>query len=100
MARSLNFSIVKLVVQPPAQDHIDEHGGAVYLWAKRYRCCRGSTFVLESATEPPDREFELVHAADGFQVFATPGLRQPDELHLELSRGTLRAFWNGQGWIG
>ena len=57
--------------------------------------------MLESATEPPDREFELVHAADGFQVFATPGLVQPDELHLEVSRrGRIRAYWNGQGWIG
>jgi hypothetical protein len=45
--------------------------------------------------------FELVHAADGFRVFATPGLVQPEELHLELSRrGKLRAYWNGQGWIG
>jgi len=75
----------------------------VYVWPKGTRCCRGRTFVLESSTEPepPEREFELVHAADGFQVFATPGLREPDELHLELSRsGKLRAYWNGQGWIG
>ena len=57
--------------------------------------------MLESATEPPDRAFELVHAADGFRVFATPGLVEPEELHLELSRrGRLRAYWNGQGWIG
>ena len=47
--------------------------------------------MLESATEPPDRAFELVHAADGFRVFATPGLVEPEELHLELSRrGQLR----------
>ena len=57
--------------------------------------------MLESATEPPDRDFELVHAAGGFQVFATPGLVEPDELHLELGRrGKLRAYWNGQAWIG
>ena len=56
---------------------------------------------LESATEPPSREFELVHATDGFRVFATPGLRQPRELHFELSRrGKLRAYWDGQTWIG
>jgi len=57
--------------------------------------------VLEAATERPDRELALVHAADGFQVFATPGLVEPDELHLELGRrGKLNAYWNGQGWIG
>jgi hypothetical protein len=42
-----------------------------------------------------------VHAAGGFQVFATLGLVEPDELHLELGRnGKLRAYWNGQAWIG
>ena len=65
------------------------------------RVVAGRTFLLESATEPPDRAFELVHEADGFRVFATPGLVEPEELHLELSRrGKLRAFWNGQAWIG
>jgi hypothetical protein len=92
---------VRLVVQPAAREHIDSVGGSVYVWAHGTRCCRGRTFVLESATEPPDRAFELVHAADGFRVFATPGLVEPEELHLELSRrGQLRAYWNGQGWIG
>jgi hypothetical protein len=57
--------------------------------------------VLEAATDAPAREFELVHAADGLQVFSTPGLVEPDELHFELTRrGRLRAFWNGRGWIG
>jgi hypothetical protein len=100
MARSLNSGPVRIVAQPPVREHIDEHGGAVYLWAKRWGCCSGRTLTLESATEPPDREFELVHAADGFRVYATPGLVQPAELHLELSRGRLAAYWNGQAWIG
>jgi hypothetical protein len=92
---------VKLVVQPAAREHIDESGGTVYLWAKGTRCCRGRTFTLECATEQPDREFELVHAADGFRAYTAPGLLQPEELHLELDRrGRLRAYWNGQGWIG
>jgi hypothetical protein len=92
---------MRLVVEPAVREHIDEHGGAVYIWPKGTRCCRGTTFVLESATEEPDREFDLVHAADGFQVSASCGLIKPDELHLELSRrGKLRAYWNGQGWIG
>ena len=92
---------MKLVVQPAAREYIDQHGGAVYLWARSTGCCRGRVFLLESGTEPPDCEFELVHAADGVQIFTTPGLVEPDELHLELSRrGKLAAYWNGQGWIG
>jgi len=89
-------------VQPAAHDHIEAHGGRVYVWANAIGCCRGRTLVLETDTEAPGhRDFELVHAADGFQVFATRGLRQPDELHLELDRRRrLHAYWNGQGWVG
>jgi len=92
---------MKLVVGSNVREHVDERGGAVYVWPRRVGCCRGKAFVLEAATEKPDREFELVHTADGLHVLTTPGLRQPDELHLELGRrGKLRAYWNGQAWIG
>lgn len=92
---------MKLVVEPSVREHITERGGAMYVWPRMVGCCRGRSYVLEAATERPDREFELVHAADGLQVHATPGLRQPDELHVELGRrGKLKAYWNGQAWIG
>jgi len=92
---------VRLVAGANVREHVDARGGAVYVWARRVGCCRGKAFVLEAVTEQPDREFELVHEADGLRVLTTPGLRQPDELHLELGRrGKLRAYWNGQGWIG
>ena len=92
---------VKLVAEPSVRSFIQEHGGEVYVWPHAYRCCRVSTWVLKAATDRPDRQFELVHAADGFQLFASLGLVQPEELHLELSRsGELRAYWNGQAWIG
>jgi hypothetical protein len=75
--------------------------GAVFVWPRAVRCCGGRQWLLEASTERPDQEFELVHAADGFQVYASCGLAEPDELHLELSRrGDLRAYWNGLGWIG
>jgi hypothetical protein len=91
---------VRLVAGPGVREHVDVHGGAVYVWARSVRCCRGRTHLLEAATDRPDRELELVHAADGFQVYATPGLVEPEELQLEVHRGRLRAFWNGQAWIG
>jgi hypothetical protein len=57
--------------------------------------------VLEASLGRPPGEFELVHAVDGFRVFASRGLMTPEELHLELDRrGLVQAFWNGQGWIG
>jgi hypothetical protein len=91
---------MRLVVGPGVRDLMDARGGAVYVWPRTMRCCRVRTHVLEAATEPPARDLELVHAADGFQLFAPPGLVEPEELHLELRGGALRAFWNGQAWVG
>ena len=92
---------MRLVLEPAVREHIEGRGGAVYVWAQARGCCRGRTLTLECATERPEREFELVHAAAGFRLYAAPGLREPQELHLALGRrGRLEAFWNGQGWIG
>jgi hypothetical protein len=93
-------SDVNVVVDTPTREHIDRNGGAVYVWPKLTSCCRVRTFVLQCDTKPPERAVELVHAASGFQVYATPGLIAPDELHFELDGDHVRAYWNGQGWIG
>ena len=91
---------MRVVARPDALDALRERG-AVYVWARALRCCKGRQYVLEASLDRPQGEFELVHAADGVQVHTTPGLIQPDELHVELDRnGRVRAYWNGQGWIG
>ncbi len=75
--------------------------GSVYVWPHAYRCCGGRQFVLEASLEPPAGEFELVHAADGFRIYAPPGLTQPDELHFAVDRrNRIQAYWNNQAWIG
>lgn len=92
---------MKIVAGPGVRDHIEMRGGAVYVWPRTTRCCRVPTITLEADTTPPDREFEPVHSADGFRLFAVPGFIQPDELELELGRrGKLSAYWNGQAWVG
>jgi hypothetical protein len=75
--------------------------GAVFVWPRAVRCCGGRQWLLEASTERPDQEFELVHAVDGFQVWASTGLVQPEELHLTRDpKGRLHAYWNNQAWIG
>jgi hypothetical protein len=92
---------VRVVVTPEALSHIGRSGGGVYLWAKATRCCGTRTSVLEVATEPGVRDFEQIHTQKDLAIWATNGLAVPAELHLDLSRrGALRAFWNGQAWIG
>ncbi len=91
---------MRVVARPDALETLRERG-SIYVWPRAYRCCAGRQFVLEASLEPPARAFELVHAADGFQVHAAPGLVLPAELHLELDRrGHVQAYWNNQAWIG
>ena len=91
---------MKVVARPDALELLRERG-AVYVRPRAYRCCRGRQFVLEASLEPPPVETELVHAANGFRIYATPALAQPDELHFELDgRSRIRAYWNNQAWIG
>ena len=90
-----------MVAEPDALTAVRQQGGALYVWPKASRCCSALTYTLETATTPPAKEFLPVHEEDGIEVFATRGLIKPEELHLELGRrGKLRAFWNGQAWIG
>ena len=91
---------MRVVARPEALAVLRERG-AVYIRPRAYRCCHGRQYVLEAALDRPAGEFELVHASDGFQVHASPGLAEPEELHFEVDRkGRIRAYWNGQGWIG
>jgi hypothetical protein len=92
---------VRLVAEPRTLQHVVASGGDLYVWPRGYRCCAGRSYVLEAATEAPDVAFRRVHEQDGISVWATPGLAEPEEIHVELGRrGTLRAYWNGQSWIG
>ncbi len=92
---------MRVVARPDALDLLRERG-SVYVWPRAYRCCGGRQFVLDASLERPAAgEFELVHACDGFQVYATPALARPEELHFDVDRRhRLHAYWNNQAWIG
>jgi hypothetical protein len=92
---------VRIVATPAAREVLEKRG-AVYVAPRALRCCGGRQYDLVASVErPTDAPVELVHAAEGFQVWAREGLIQPNELHFELDRtGRLRAYWNGQAWIG
>jgi hypothetical protein len=92
---------VKIVASADAAEMVRQRG-ALFVWPRALRCCGGRQYTLEASTaRPPAGDVELVHAADGYQVWAAVGLRLPDELHVELDRkGAVRAYWNNQAWIG
>ena len=89
---------MQLVAAPGVIESVTRHGGSLYVWPQKARCC-GGTVRLEAATDPPDRAFRRVEA-DGFDLFVTVGMALPDSLHLEVGRrGRIRAFWNGLAWV-
>ena len=92
---------MRLVAEQRTIQLVADQGGELFVWARGLRCCAGRSYVLEASTRRPDQAFARVHEEHGVTVWATPGLVQPDELHLDVDRrGELRAFWNGQAWIG
>ena len=92
---------VELVASSAVRARIEASGGSLYIWPRAIRCCGGRQFVLEAAFAPPADTFELMSAADGCRVYASSGLVEPEELHVEVDpKGRPRAYWNDQGWIG
>jgi hypothetical protein len=92
---------VRLVAKAETFRHVADHGGRLYLWPHETRCCGGRRYTLEASTQPSDRSFVPLCEQDGIAVLASPGLAAADEVQLELGRrGQLRAYWNGQAWIG
>ncbi len=99
MKALVRFRYMQLVASPEARQAVQERGGKLYIWAKRRRCCRGALVFLEAATEPPEREFRRV-GADGIELWLDASLpREPDELHVELKRRRLEAYWDGCAYV-
>lgn len=93
---------MRVVVSDPAADLIKEHGGRLYVWLKKGRCC-GAFTTLATCSEPPrGKEFSRTAADEGFELYLPAGLtRLPDELHLDVRRFPRRvdAYWNGCAWV-
>jgi len=86
---------------PDAEQLIEERGGALYVWAKRSRCCRGGITLLETASEEPDRPFRQV-SAGRVDIFLDAMLPPPDQLDVEvhgIRRKRICAYWNGCAYV-
>jgi hypothetical protein len=91
---------VKLVAPADARAAVVEGGGRLYVWPRAVRCCGGRQWLLDAGTSPGARAFTRIHEEDAIEIWASPGLGAPRELHVELARGgRLRAFWDGLAWI-
>ncbi len=95
---------MRLVASDSAVDFIETHGGHLYIWMKKNRCCGGGFHTLGAATEAPPR-ITFRHLDEdnaNFALFVPETMsRMPDELHVELRRFPRRveAYWNGCAWV-
>lgn len=94
-----------VVVPEDVRQVIIGRGGALYVWVSVHgRGCM-CTALLEASTSPPPRlplSFRRVRQ-DGFDLYVEADRRHwPGTLELALrGRGRkVRAFWNGQAWVG
>jgi hypothetical protein len=80
---------------------IQSRGGRLYVHARSARCCHGTLTFLETSPEPGHRLFRRV-PAEGLELYVEEGLREPDELELDLGglrRRQVRAYWNGCAYV-
>jgi hypothetical protein len=93
---------MKIVASGPVREHVDCHGGRLYVWVRKSRCCGGLRTLATAAEPRAGVEFSRVDSQCGFELFLPARLEPlPDELQLELSRRgrSVYAYWNGCAWV-
>jgi hypothetical protein len=92
---------MRVEASPEAVGFVREHGGKLYVWAKRARCCHGSITYLETSSEPGERPYRRVDA-EGIELYLDARLAEPEELVIETSgrrRKHVHAYWNGCAYV-
>jgi hypothetical protein len=97
-----HYSSVRLVISAPAAEAINRHGGRLYVWPKRSRCCGGGITLVAATSPPADKDFRREQGTASFDLYLPARLaRLPDELHVETGcrSGRIQAYWNGCAWV-
>jgi hypothetical protein len=90
---------MELVVSDKVVRCVQSRGGALYVWARKARCC-GAFVTLDVSTAAPEGRMFREALTGDVDVFLAVGLPEPSSLHVEVSRrGRLRAFWDGLAWV-
>ncbi len=94
---------VSVLAPPEVRALIARLGGTLYVWKSVHGCCTGKVALLETGAGPPPvgLRFRRIDAG-GFGVeMDVRALASLHTLELEAGRrGSVKAFWNGQGWVG
>lgn len=92
-----------VVASPESVSFVAEHGGRLYVWPTKSRCCGAVTVLATASTPPGGRAFRRLDTDAGVEVLVPETLaRLPAaEIHLELKRFPCRvkAYWDGCAWV-
>jgi hypothetical protein len=103
IARRSMRTRMRLRVTPEARSMIRERGGLLFVRLSRLAGAGGGTRWLKVSTEPPPDALEYRrYETKGFLLFLHPGLRPPNELHIEVMgrfRRRVEAFWDGCAFV-
>jgi hypothetical protein len=88
---------MRVAASPQAVELVRNAGNRLYVWPTCTPGCQPMTH-LEADVSPPTGE--TFHRADfaPFELYLVVGGRWPDELELDVSRGRIRALWDGAAW--
>lgn len=94
---------MRVLASPEATALVREQGGCLYVWPKRFTCCRAVTFLEASTTEPlRGVRFRSVAAEPFAVLFPDATARLPDELQVEVHgrrRRRVEAYWDGCAYV-
>ena len=93
---------MRVVTSDSAISAIQGHGGRLFVWPRKARCCGGTTTLGASFDPPAGREFRRIKETAEFELYLPSALaRLPDELEIDLSRFPRRvqAYWDGCAWV-
>lgn len=101
-AAPLNAPIVSM--SDEARQHIQALGGTLFVWMTVHGCCTGALRLLETAGARPEKEGVRFEPIEAYGVTVQIDARLRPSLHTLViepgRRGTLKAFWNDQAWVG
>ena len=94
---------MRIEVTPEARSYIREHGGLLFVRARRFGSAVWGLTMLETTTEPPPDALEWRRIqVRGLLVFVPRAMRLPKTLTLEV-HGRLRrrvdALWDGCSYV-
>lgn len=86
-----------VAASPQAIELVRAAGSRLFVWPARTLGCQPMIYLNASAERPSGETFRRAPFSS-FELWVGSHGPWPDELELDVSRGRLRALWDGAAW--